>query len=293
MGEQTITVPAPAKLNLFLEVLGKRADGYHEIETLMQTVDLADSVEIRLTGRGIHLERQGIPVPCAPEEDLAARAARAFLEAAPHPSGIEIRVLKRIPPGAGLGGGSSDGAAVLRALNRLCGEPLDATALSEMAASLGSDVPFFLIGGTAIARGRGERITPLDDIPLPRFLLALPHLHVSTASVYRNLRLTGATIAVQSALWELRPGNKLGGGAAFHNRLEDSVFEVEPRLARLKARLEEVARRRFTVTGSGSGLFSVLADEEDGGQVQQFLAGQFDGVLRIVLPARRSSLWSG
>lgn len=194
-----LTLPAPAKVNLYLQVLGRRPDGYHELVTVLQTVDLCDDVTVTLRPRARRAPagrpdvRMGLraPAPGVPDgpENLARRAAVALLDrsGAAGDVGVDIGLAKRIPAGGGLGGGSSDAAAVLRALDRLLGSPVGESGLAEIAAGLGSDVPFFLHGGTALCTGRGERVLPLAP-PRPFGLtLLLPPFPTATAAVYAAL----------------------------------------------------------------------------------------------------------
>ncbi len=182
-----IRVAAPAKINLFLEVLGRRGDGFHELETVFQTLTLADALDVALAAGApaVALEVAGADLPCD-ERNLAYRAARDYL--ALRPLGrVRIRLRKRIPHGAGLGGGSSDAAAVLRALAQLDPQPPEPAAVHALAARLGSDVPFFLTGGTAWAGGRGEVLVPLPDAPATRLTIAMPPAHLPTPAVYAAL----------------------------------------------------------------------------------------------------------
>jgi len=186
-------VKAPAKINLFLRVTGRRPDGYHELVTLMCPVALFDTLTLTPEKEGLHVICSH---PDVPEDDanLAARAARLFMETAfPGPScpisGLTIRIEKMVPVGAGLGGGSSDAAAVLTTLNRHCENPLSTPALMELAGRLGADVPFFLLGGAALATGIGERLEPFSHLPSWTALLVYPNVAVSTAWVYKNLNL--------------------------------------------------------------------------------------------------------
>src|SRR5215475_9104050 len=199
-------VRALAKLNLDLRVLAKRPDGYHELRTIFQTISLADSIEIAFTpARKTAVELED---PLGIENNLAARAARAILELMRVSGVVRIRLLKHIPIGAGLGGGSSDAAAVLLALPVLAGRVVPAAKLLPAALELGSDVPFFLFGGRAAAIGRGGELFPLSDLPAQFGLLAAPGIHVSTAEAYLALgaRLTNALHpnkigSFQSQLW--------------------------------------------------------------------------------------------
>jgi len=181
----TLTEHAPAKLNLSLRVLGKRADGFHEIETLMVALPgLADRVSLEPADEfGFECDAEGVP---SDERNLAVKAVRVFEEMTGTRVAGRLRLEKRIPHGAGLGGGSSDAAAVLRLLAKRHGEAAEAAQMHELAARLGSDVPFFLRGGAAWCRGRGERIEPADAPPPLRLLLLKPWFGVDTPDAYRR-----------------------------------------------------------------------------------------------------------
>ena len=206
-------VPAQAKLNLDLRVLGKRPDGYHELRTVFQTISLRDTLEIAFTpGHATEIELHddlGIP------DNLVSRAARLAMEAMRASGRVEMRLVKRIPLGAGLGGGSSDAAAVLLALPALAGRRLGVEALVDLAARLGSDVPFFLLGGTAVGIGRGTELFPLPNAPAHRVLLLAPGIHVDTARAYAELSpgLTTESqqnkiFSFQSHTWSLIAGGQ-------------------------------------------------------------------------------------
>jgi 4-diphosphocytidyl-2-C-methyl-D-erythritol kinase len=251
-------------VNLWLEVLGKRTDGYHEIETLMQTVGLADEIEL-----GLRAE-PGVDFACEPEvcptpKNLAFRAARIVLErgGGRGAAGLSVRVRKRIPSGGGLGGGSSDAATVLLGACDLLGLRPGPDTLRDWAIELGSDVPFFLTGGAAWCRGRGEQVEPLAPRAQFWVLLHAPGLEVSTVEVYRALRLAGAS----------RPGagaRAAWGGGTFaeleqtvFNRLEGTALERHPALGAAQKRLTEATGRPFRLSGSGSSLFSVFEKHEE------------------------------
>lgn len=186
-----LTIRAPAKINFTLEVLGRRPDGYHEILSVAQTVDLWDEMQITPAAE-LSLEVTGLPLPQAAqgEENLVLRAARLLQEWTGWPYGARIRLHKAIPPAAGLGGGSSDAAAALRGLNLLWDLRLPRSELWTLAARLGSDVPFFLVGGTAQLSGRGDQVTPLRDLPPHPLVLAIPTspLADKTAVAYSRLQ---------------------------------------------------------------------------------------------------------
>jgi 4-diphosphocytidyl-2-C-methyl-D-erythritol kinase len=258
----SLTLWAPAKINLFLEVLRKRADGYHEVRTVLQLVDLCDAIEITPRGEeGVAVETRGLPCP-AGEENLAHRAATHFLASAGVRAGARIRIEKRIPLGAGLGGGSSDAAATLWGLNRLFGTRLTREALQRLGAELGSDVPFFFEGPTAWASGRGELLNPLPPFPRAWFVLVFPGFPISTAWAYANLELTGEdkSIKVRTAAEQ---GNYEPVLAAPWNCFEDVVFRRYPIVKQLKVSLESWGARPALMTGSGSAVFGRAQAREE------------------------------
>lgn len=184
----TLHEPAYAKLNLTLDVLGRRPDGYHDIRSVMQTISLRDDIQIDLeTGKPWVLECTDDTIACD-ETNLAWKAAKLYMDTmGKDPNGLHIHITKRIPTQAGLGGGSADAAAVLRALNRHYGNPLSILALAELGAEVGSDVPFCVVGGTAVAEGRGERLRKLPDMPDCIFVVCKPDFAASTPELYRKL----------------------------------------------------------------------------------------------------------
>jgi 4-diphosphocytidyl-2-C-methyl-D-erythritol kinase len=180
--------PAPAKLNLFLHITGRRADGYHDLQTLFQLLDWGDDIAIEVTEEP-RIERLEGPATIPPDKDLVVRAALALQAASGVQRGARIRVRKRIPPGGGLGGGSSDAATVLRVLNRLWGTGWSVQALAELGLSLGADVPVFVHGSSAWAQGRGEQLTPIE-VPEAWYLIVYPGVAVSTADIFQAPELT-------------------------------------------------------------------------------------------------------
>ncbi|HEV8662187.1 MAG TPA: 4-(cytidine 5'-diphospho)-2-C-methyl-D-erythritol kinase [Candidatus Methylomirabilis sp.] len=251
---QARTVHAPAKLNVILEVLGRRPDGYHDLWSVLVLVDLCDTVTVASRRRGIHLTVRPPVVPAGPE-NLAFRAAETFFETWARPGGAAITLRKRIPVGAGLGGGSSDAAAVLAALNAMAGRPLTRERLLDLAAGLGSDVPFFFSGGAALVTGRGEKVADLPPPP-PRWLvLALTGGPVSTAWAYG--RLAPGERRVPDPTWTAAASagqtEALLGMAI--NRLEEVVFAARPDLAALKVRLQTLGAAPVGLTGTGAALF--------------------------------------
>ena len=254
-------VRAYAKINLTLDVLGKRPDGYHSLLTVMQTVDLHDTLCLTPTDDG-----QVRMICTRPElsnvENLAARAAQVVRERCVISQGVQIELRKRIPVAAGLGGGSSDAAAVLRAMQQWWQLPLTPTDLYEMAAELGSDVPFLLTGGLALCEGRGELVRPLPARwpPSLRWLLLLkPAIDVATGPVFRDLPVRDYTDGSHSRalVASLESGKQ---SEDFHNSLERGVLERYPEVAQAKAAMFAAGCTRVQLSGSGPTLFAPFPD---------------------------------
>lgn len=268
-----ISLPSRAKVNLFLEVTGKRPDGYHELLTLFGRIRLADSLKLRLSGKpGIRLnvENKSNFTPIPQEKNLAWRAADAFYRCFGLEPGLDIRLVKRIPAGAGLGGGSSNAAAVLEGLSRLHRRrsPADRRRLLRLAARLGSDVPFFLAGSVFCeGRGRGEKLKPLRLRPGRTFLVVyFPGFPVPTPGVYAALRRPGPAevSASRREYRRLLKAMSAGAGPAawaplMKNRLEDPVLPANPAIAGARRRLAAAGAAGVMMSGSGSTVFAVAA----------------------------------
>src|SRR5690606_10302599 len=236
--------PAPAKLNLFLRIPGRRADGYHLLQTVFRLLDWGDTVHLRVRADG-RVERHGDTVPgVAPEDDLVVRAARALQAATGTPLGADIRVDKRIPAGGGFGGGSSDAATVLRALDALWGTGCTVERLARIGLGLGADVPVFVHGANAWAEGVGERLEPLR-LPPAWYLLVDPGVQVPTAELFQTPELTRDAAPVTIA--DFAAGRQLG------NAFEPVLRGREPAVDAAFAALARFGRPRLT--GSGSGCF--------------------------------------
>ena len=252
-------IRAPAKVNLSLRVLGKRRDGYHLIDTIMVPVDLYDEIEIARAKPGAKLS-VACDDPKIPsgEKNLVYKAAALLLgkDAAKYPVAIHIK--KRIPAGAGLGGGSSDAAAALVGLNRLLKRKKNRRQLLRLAAKIGADVPFFILGRPARARGIGERLKPLQSARRLRLVIAYPGFPVSTAWAYRRLSFKLTKNIVKTSLnrhvWPLR-----GNAIELVNDLEKPVFRRYPKVARLKRKLAEAGAAGTLMSGSGSSVFGIFS----------------------------------
>lgn len=261
----TIVRRAPAKVNLTLRVLAREESGYHQLETLFCGLELADTLELRPGGAGIRLEVEGAELGPI-EDNLVVRAARAFERATGRTVDVSIRLRKEIPAGAGLGGGSSDAAATLDALNDLHGRPLDDAALVEIAAQLGSDVAFFLCRSPlALAWGRGDRLLPLPPLPRAPVLLAVPGFAISTPDAYRDLAAYRTATGARAGAAVIPPGALASWdevARAAVNDFEPPTFARFPELAELKRLLFDAGARIALLSGSGSALFGVFPDEK-------------------------------
>lgn len=254
---------APAKLNLTLDVVGRRADGYHEIRTVMQAVDLCDEVALsRTDGGGIRLSLSDPSLP-ADGSNSCHKAATCFLEATRLPCpGVSIHVTKRIPQQAGLAGGSADAAAVLRGLNRLFGAGLSARALCEIGARVGADVPFCIEGGAALATGIGEQLAPLPPLRDVWIVIAKPPVGVSTQAAYAAIDTTAMPLTRPA---ETRMIEALGkGDPALAGSLLCNVFEQVlslPAVSEIRREMAAFSPLGSAMTGSGSAVFSLFASE--------------------------------
>jgi 4-diphosphocytidyl-2-C-methyl-D-erythritol kinase len=251
-------------VNLFLEVLAKRPDGYHDLESIFQAISIYDSIHLRLTdGESIRLTSsvKELETP----ENLATKAAAAFLRRTGMRRGVEIRLEKGIPMQAGLGGGSSDAAAVLWGLNELTGSGMDVGTLRLVGAEIGSDVPFFIEGGTALVRGRGEVVKPLEVQGTYYFVVLYPGFGISTAAVYRNLRLdlTEKRKSAKLMAAELSRGRLDTAQKRFFNRLEETAFALETRLGEIRDSMRSSLKGApVMLSGSGASLFSAFVDRD-------------------------------
>jgi 4-diphosphocytidyl-2-C-methyl-D-erythritol kinase len=264
-----IALRASAKVNLALEVLGKRPDGFHEIATVMLAVDLADRLTLESAATtSFHADDPGLPTD---ERNLVVRAARLLGEAAGVEAGVRISLVKRIPVAAGLGGGSSDGAATLWGLNRLWGLGWSRARLMELAVRLGMDVPFFLGDGPALATGRGEHLEPLAETGEYALVLVNPGVALSTREVYDRVPVgwqaeaTG-TRRVMEALGTRNAGRV---AAALTNNLERVVEPILPALARMKAALLAAGALGAVMSGSGPTVFGLARSLDHARQIRR------------------------
>ncbi len=271
-----------AKLNLFLEVLGRREDGYHELSTVMQTVDLADEVVVE-EGDGVRVECDDPDVPGG-EGNIAHRAALLLREEMRVREGCRILIRKRIPVEAGLGGGSGNAAAALAGLARLWRLDVSQGRLAEIGARIGSDVPFFLYGGTRLCSGRGEVVRPFAPIPAStRFLVVTPAVRLPTSFVYKEFATKALTSGRPSSNLKPAPESDPESGLpGLFNRLEDAVLPAFPSVRETKGRMERVCPAGVRMSGSGPTLFGLLppAGVEDGALLDRFRDCRFAALAR-------------
>lgn len=262
--------PAPAKLNLFLHVVGRRADGYHLLQSVFTLIDRCDRIRLRVRGDGEIRRVSDLPgVPA--EDDLAVRAARLLKEAGGSPLGADIEIEKAIPMGGGLGGGSSDAATVMLALDRLWGTDLGVEALAELALSLGADVPFFVFGAPAWVEGIGDVLTPIE-LPARWYLVLTPPVAVPTRDIFAAPELTRDTEALKMEDFSAQAS---AGQSSFRNDLEAVVIERFPQVG---SHLEWLRRHGDArMTGSGGCVFAEFGSREAAQRVLDRLPAPMTG----------------
>jgi 4-diphosphocytidyl-2-C-methyl-D-erythritol kinase len=285
-------VRALAKINLDLRVLDKRPDGYHELRTIFQTISLADRLDLaftpaRATGIALHT---AVDIP----DNLAAKAARLCLDELHMTGSVELHLEKRIPMGAGLGGGSSDAAAVLLALPVLAGGVIPMQRLMAIARELGSDVPFFLMGGRAVGIGRGTELYPLPDAEARPALLVTPGIHVSTADAYRSLnRGQLTTELLQNNIDSFQAVVRDSVGVVGANDFEDAIFRKHPPLRALKHKLIKLGASSAMMSGSGSSIFGIFADRTDVSRAVKSFRKEAVFPISLIGRSRYRSHWRG
>lgn len=258
-----IDLQANAKINLTLDVLRKRDDGYHELKMIMQTVSLFDNISLRKTDEGVSLKSNLRYLP-TDKRNIAYAAAELFLEKAEIKSGVNINIKKTIPVAAGLAGGSTDAATVLVGMNKLFGKVFSEKELLEMGAMLGSDVPFCIGGGCALCEGRGEVLTQLPDLPTTTFLIVKPAVRVSTAEVYSNLRVDKLTEHpdTDGVIDAIRKGDQEAVAVRMFNVLETVTVAKHPEIKRIKQEMIELGATGSVMSGSGPTVIGLFTDRK-------------------------------
>ena len=266
---------SPAKVTLFLRILGKRPDGYHDLQSLVQPVSLFDEISLSVEpGEGVSLLCSGRDMPSG-RDNLAVAACNLYLETATVREKVSIGIKKNIPLGAGLGGGSSNAAAVLVGLNKVLGKFTDRDLL-RMAASLGADVPFFIRCTASFVEGIGERVTLLSDFPFFHYVILFPGKNLSTREIYARWehpdRLPGRADPVSLA------ERFRGGDFPLENDLEDAVFGIFPEIDSFRDIFRSLGARSVLVSGSGSSVFSVFRERREAEKIYEYLktSSEFD-----------------
>ncbi|RDI38404.1 4-(cytidine 5'-diphospho)-2-C-methyl-D-erythritol kinase [Falsibacillus pallidus] len=286
-----VLVKAPAKINLSLDVLHKRPDGFHEVEMVMTTIDLADRIELsEIKGNQIMIESQNRFVP-DDQRNLAYQAAKLLKDRFDVHTGVSISIDKTIPVAAGLAGGSSDAAATLRGLNKLWGLGLSIDQLAEIGSEIGSDVSFCVYGGTALAKGRGEKITHLPAPPNCWVILAKPSIGVSTADVYRNLNLSNVSHPDTQAMMDgLRNRSYKEVCGELGNVLESVTLKMHPEVAHIKDQMVRFGADAVLMSGSGPTVFGLVHHDSRLQRIYNGLRGFCDQVFAVRMLGERLPL---
>ena len=289
-----LSLVSPAKLNLFLHVTGKRTDGYHELYSLMAPVSLSDRIDMRFEGRGIHVACAHPDVPDG-KSNLVYRAAALFFKTYTEKSGeapvdgVAFRIEKKIPVGGGLGGGSSNAAAALTGLNRAFDRPFSSDELMALGLALGADVPFFIFGRSAIARGIGEKLTACPGLPDAWAVIGSPGVSASTIDVFKKLEfgLTFRPDYIMNTGSNALPfGREIDGREQLHNDLEGPACSLYPGIASAKEEMELLLQRKVYMSGSGSSLFALYPDEDAARSASDRLIREWTGSGKTVILAR-------
>ncbi len=277
---QSITLKAPAKINLILDIVGKRDDGYHNLRSVMQAISIFDNITLSVKGEKCKLP--SISITCTKndiptnESNIAYKACRAFNKAIgemPFDS-IAVHIEKHIPSGAGLAGGSSDGATVLIGLNKLCGSTLSTGELCKIGASIGADVPFCIVGGTALCEGIGEKITPLKSLPDCEILVVKPDISISTPLSYKRFdKLENPRLSdFDKFMTSLNSGNLAAISKTLSNSLEDVTNESI--IDEIKCEMIKSGALGSVMTGSGSAVFGIFDNERKAHKCAENFSGQ-------------------
>ncbi|HPF43488.1 MAG TPA: 4-(cytidine 5'-diphospho)-2-C-methyl-D-erythritol kinase [Syntrophomonadaceae bacterium] len=288
----SLMLAAPAKINLILKVFGLRTDGYHELETVMHPISLIDIIHVELIPEGITVESNSSHIP-AGKDNLAYQAAALFKEETGIKAGVKIFIEKNIPVGAGLAGGSTDAAAVLKGLNHLFQTKLSLTRLREMAGAIGSDVPYCLLSETALARGRGEVLTTLDRGTRLNLLLVVPDFQVSTAEVYRAYQFEHSllTVDMEAFLNAWRIGDLIKIAESLYNDLETVSIREHHEIGKIKTEIIKAGAVNALMSGSGPAVFGIFTDQKTTGDASRILKKSYKQVYQVTSYYRSDELW--
>ena len=282
---KTVSLKAYAKVNIGLRIDGRRNDGYHTLKTLFQTVSIHDNLILELQDeRGIDFSTTGLKVPTG-EDNICVKAARKVLERENQETGIKIRLEKNISVGSGLGGGSSDAAAVIRGLNKLLKLDLDNSEMEAVALELGADIPFFIRGGCQYAEGIGELLSPgeIDDNFI--LLLVIPDISIATSWAYKNLDYLSLTSDTEDVNLARFPRNgETNKRRYFRNDFENLVFSEYPEIGEIKRQISESGAVYASLSGSGSGVFGLYDSMDDAENGKEKLGKDYDSYILKLIP---------
>ncbi len=277
-----IKLKSPAKINITLDVLRKREDGFHDVKMIMQTVSLYDTVELVRKKSGISAETN-LPFLPTDNGNIACKAAKLFFDETGIDEGVHIIIDKKIPVAAGLAGGSGNAAAVLKGLNTMYGDILTMDRLSEISARIGSDIPYCLKGGTMLAEGRGEILTPLAQIPETVFLLAKPPINVSTQWVYQNLNLSEVTEHpdTEGCIKALEKGDLNGVAVRMYNVLENVTCTKYKIIRQMQRQMINFGAGGSVMSGSGPTVIGMFADIREAQRAEKEMRKYTDEVYAV------------
>ena len=272
-------IKAHSKINLTLNVVGKREDGYHDVDMIMQTLDFGDIVHVEKMLSNIEITGTGNNVPYD-ENNIAYKAAKLFFDVTGIRGGAKIHIEKNIPVCAGMAGGSTDAAAVLKCLNQLYGKPLALKVLSKISASLGADVPYCILGGTARAQGIGEVLTPLNPFGTVWTVVVKPCISISTPWAYSCLKYnTMAHPDTEDAAKAIEDGNREKLYSLMGNSFEESVFEKYPEISEIKEKLLSLGADGALMSGSGSTVFGLFEDKAKADEGYEYFKTRYKEVI--------------
>ncbi|MEA1965286.1 MAG: 4-(cytidine 5'-diphospho)-2-C-methyl-D-erythritol kinase [Candidatus Aerophobetes bacterium] len=287
MQKKELTIRAAGKINLYLNVLGRYEDGYHEIESIMQSVSLSDRITLRPINKGIRLISNNPEIPLD-EKNLSWRAANLFFQRTKIKEGLEIEIYKIIPLGAGLGGGSTDAAATLVGMDKLFQTKVSSSDLLKWANELGKDTPFCLKGGTALVKGKGENLTSLPSIKGGWIILLYPKILISTSWVYERVKieLTKKRLNVKLLNKLIEKEGLRGLVPLLYNRLEEVVMEEFPLIKEIKREMLSMGAKGSLMAGSGSTIFAIVENREKAKYISHKLQNR--GKVYLVQPTDKS-----
>lgn len=275
----SLTLPAYAKINICLHVVGKRDDNYHLLKTIMQTTALKDQVTVCKLSSGIELQVQGNKLPLG-EENTAYKAAQVFLEEAEISEGVRILINKNIPIAAGLGGGSADAAAVLKGLNILFNTGFHEHKIASLGTKIGADVPFCVIGGTVLAEGIGEKLQLLPPLGRYPVVLVNPEFEVSTSFIYKNYEFSDEKSRKCEYLSTAKKGDYMNFFESSKNDLEETAFKHYPEIAEIKEEMLKVGALFSLMCGSGPTVFGITKDDFQAEKIAKHFYKKYNSVYR-------------